>query len=41
MGFDCDVAERNLKKANNNLDKALDFIRDEQLSNGSEIEVNN
>lgn len=29
MGFDISVAKRNLKKANNDVDKALDLIREE------------
>ena len=32
MGFDAKVAKRNLKKANNDLAKALDFIREEQFN---------
>ena len=36
MGFDCDVANRNLKKAGYDIEKALDLIRQEQL-NGTDV----
>ena len=32
MGYDLEVAKRNLKKSNNDLDKALDLIREEELN---------
>ena len=32
MGYDIKVATRNLKKSNNDLDRALDFIREEELT---------
>jgi hypothetical protein len=32
MGFDMKVAKRNLKRANNDLGKALDYIREEQFN---------
>ena len=37
MGYDTKIARQNLKKANNDLDKALDFIREEQLNKFSEV----
>jgi hypothetical protein len=30
MGYDLEIAKRNLKKSNNDLDKALDLIRDKK-----------
>ncbi len=32
MGYETKVASKNLKKANNDLDKALDLIREEELN---------
>jgi len=37
MGFDLKVAKRNLKKANNDIGRALDFIREEQFVGSANV----
>lgn len=37
MGYDSKIASRNLKKANNDVDKALDLIREEELNSLSTL----
>lgn len=32
MGFDADIALRSLKRGNSDIDKALDYIREEQIN---------
>lgn len=38
MGFDAEISCKNLKKANNDIEKAIDLIKEEQL-NGNLVEI--